>query len=730
MGISKSINVMELKKQLIIFLLFCLSIPLFTTCKYAKNTIHVCGNGLDDITKVIQKDGDIEVIFHDTPAEAVKKANKGDAIMVLSDQYPYERVQIDESFFKEIQNKNIRAYIEFPQFIPDSKVGDIQKTSLERAVVCSSFFQNRVDSMSILIINGLQYIDVDCRNGKNHIVASKIAGFDKALYGLSEKQSPILLELPVYGALVSTTSLSRFYTGRFSPNAEWNLVWNTILEYLLPKTKDKKFTWKSTVAPTYNQTEALPVNFRKNAISRGIEWYKNSRVLISSDYEDTLSYTLKNWKGTYPRIKWNKSIPIGDGSNGLLECIFSEIDETGSQPIGIIKRGDCITETSMAFALAGKLFENKEYITIAQNLLDFYLFNSDALAREYGDPKHSAYGLIPWGISNHDWYKANYGDDNARFLLAAITTSAILQTDRWDDILMRSFLALLRTTGQKGFRGSRIDLADLEKNGWKYYFDREIINLAPHYECYLWACYLWAYNQTKDSLFLNRAKTGIRIMMENYPDNWIWTNGLSQEKARMILPLSWLLRVENTDENKNLLIKVANDVIDLQDISGAIREELGDLKKGKYPPPLSNKDYGTNEASLIAKNGDPVTDLLYTVNFALLGLHEAAYTTGDPIIKEAEKKLVEFLSRIQVSSENHPELDGGWMRAFDYQRFEHWASNADHGWGAWVIETGWTQAWIIAIFSLYEMNTSIWDLTQKSSISINYQKFKKEMLPN
>ena len=62
--------------------------------------------------------------------------------------------------------------------------------------------------------------------------------------------------------------------------------------------------------------------------------------------------------------------------------------------------------------------------------------------------------------------------------------------------------------------------------------------------------------------------------------------------------------------------------------------------------------------------------------------------------------LAEFLCRIQIRSEKHPELDGGWFRAFDFKRWEYWASNGDAGWGAWSIETGWTQSWITAVLGL------------------------------
>lgn len=480
------------------------------------------------------------------------------------------------------------------------------------------------------------------------------------------------------------------------------------------------------MSASYSQKENLPGDFQRKSIFRGIEWYKNARMLIPDNYADTLRRLVDSKIQLLP---WNRNIPLGDGSNGLFECIFSKIDEKGSQPIGIMERGDCVSETSMAFAAAGLVFGDKKYMSTSQNLLDYYLFKSIALKSEYANPAHAAYGLIPWGISNNIWYKVNYGDDNARFLLAAWTTAALTGSDRWDETMMKSLLALLRTTGKNGFRGSRIDLPALEKNGWRYYFDSEIINPSPHFECYLWACYLWAYDKTGETLFLDRASKGIRTMMDLYPEGWRWTNGLAQEKARMILPLAWLVRINNSPENRKMLMTVVNDLLKLQDECGAIREELGSLKMGKYPPPQSNQAYGTTEASLIARNGDSVTDLLYTTNFAFLGLHEAYYATKDPEIQKAVNKLAEFLCRIQVASSQHPELDGGWMRAFDYKRYEHWGSNADHGWGAWAIETGWTQGWITTILALRELNTSVWDLTKSSQVARYYSELKVKLLP-
>lgn len=122
------------------------------------------------------------------------------------------------------------------------------------------------------------------------------------------------------------------------------------------------------------------------------------------------------------------------------------------------------------------------------------------------------------------------------------------------------------------------------------------------------------------------------------------------------------------------------------------------------------------EAPLIARNGDPVADLLYTNNFAFFALNEAAEATGDERIRQATDRLADFLIRIQATSESHPDLDGAWMRAFDYDRWDYYASNADHGWGAWSTLTGWIQTWITATQTLIDRRTSYWDLTKDSSI--------------
>ena len=126
----------------------------------------------------------------------------------------------------------------------------------------------------------------------------------------------------------------------------------------------------------------------------------------------------------------------------------------------------------------------------------------------------------------------------------------------------------------------------------------------------MWAVYLWLYSQTGEQEFLDLSKKGIALTMKAYPAEWRWTNGIQQERARMVLPLAWLYRVEPTDEHKAWLDEIVGELRKNQDACGAIREELGDPSKGQFGGPRSNADYGRSEAPLINKNGDPVADML------------------------------------------------------------------------------------------------------------------------
>jgi hypothetical protein len=494
-----------------------------------------------------------------------------------------------------------------------------------------------------------------------------------------------------------------------------------VLHWLAPSTEFPELNWTPTVHPTYGRDEALPADAEQSALRRGMAWYRHAKMF------PTASRWAEIEKGQYRVPMPPPGSPEGDGSLGIFEAIMADIHGDGSQSQCASRRADCHGESAMALALGAKALGDPSYARNARNVLDFWYFKSGAQDGPWSDPQHAAYGLIPWSLNS----VANWGDDNARFLLGTMTAAGLLDSDRYDRPMMMCLLAQLRTTGELGFRGDCLFLKQLDRESWQHFFLRkDFVSYSPHMEGYVWACFLWAYQRTGYELFYQRAENAIRMTMQQHTDGWRWTNGLAQERARMMLPLAWLVRVRDTAEHRRWLRTCADGLLGLQQPCGAIREELGLPGKGMFAPPRINRQFGLAEAPMIQQNGDTISDLQYTTNFAFLGLHEAAAATGDAYYRDAEEKLARFLCRIQIASRAHPELDGGWYRGFDFGHWDYWASNSDPGWGAWSIESGWTQGWITGVLAMRQLKTSLWDFARQSHIEKGFDGLRRKMLPD
>ena len=687
---------------------------LFVRCGSGKNDklIFVC-NENNDLFKAVTNSG-YEYPRFTSAANALEVAEAGAGILVLADNYPEQKVVVPNDFFDKAKEKNLNIYIEFPDSLPGLKTGEIKKIDKERGVVTSGVFGELLEEMRIVMIHDCRYVDVDVEGP--YLVMAKVAGLDKAVYGIdSTVTHPVLFDHAEGNILVSTTKLSNFVTGRYAPKDVWNPIWKMIFNRLHPENEINEIDWQETVRPRFEADDKIVGVKRKLAMKRGIDWFYNSGMLsIISDTESIISEPTED-EEIY-------------GEKGIYECFSSTIKYDGSQTISKSRRADCASEASMAIAMHGFLTENERDKSTAANLQDFIYFNSRLQQGPRNKVDSPSFGFIDWYTREDDNEGIYYGDDNARVLLGTMAASAALKTDRWDEGMLKAILANFRTTGVTGFKPNRLKETNLQKEGWQYYGNDEYNYYSPHYQSWIWATYLWLYNKTGYKPLLELSKTGIKNMMIAYPNEWHWTNGLQQERARMVLPLAWLVRVDDIPEHREWLDLMVNDLLSFQDKTGAIREELGNVGHGRYAPPKSNAKYGTNEAPLIQKNGDPVADMLYTSNFAFFSLTEAAAVTGDEHIKQAVQKLADFMVKIQVQSELHPELDGAWYRAFDYNRWEYWGSNADAGWGVWSTETGWTQGWIASMLVFNELNTNFWDFTANSKIADQFDIMGIKML--
>lgn len=676
----------------------------------------------NDLYKVVRHSG-YKCARFDSPAEAIQSSRPGSAVLVLADGYPDNRTTVDSDIYDAAAGRNLKLYIEYPSEIPGIATEDVRNTQWERAVVSSDEFGERLPEMHILSISGCHFVPAKVDNAL--ISIARVAGFDSAVYGLPDSAYPILFRLPGREVLIATTNLSGFVTGRYAPSADWGALWERIIGLLDPASK-VTLKWEPIVRPAYTACDKLPSDFEKQALVQGAGWYLNSRLLVSEKEKPEIEKLLAANSASLPSLAADQ--PVGDGSCGILEGYAAAIDYEGNQRRLIPLRADCNTEVAMALSMHSMVNGDQKASKIARNLLRYVYVDSGMAGGDRGNPKHPAFGLIAWGAISPAWMCANYGDDNARALLATILAQSCLDIRDWDEYIMRALLANLRTTGKLGFRPDRIDMGNLEQNGWRHFHDAEVINYSPHFESYLWACNIWAYKQTGYKPFIESAKNAIKMTMDAYPSDWRWNDTL--ERARMLLCLAWLVRLEDTAEHRAWLKTLTDDLISKQQPCGALPELLGGAGGGHYRIPESNEAYGTGETPLIQANGDPATDQLYTSGFALLGLREAAVATGDPALKAAEDNLAEYLCRIQVRSKQLPYVNGSWFRAFDFKRWDYWASSADAGWGAWSSETGWGPAWITAVLGLRLKDTCVWDMTSKSRVADHFSVVRRQLAEN
>lgn len=660
---------------------------------------------------------DIKVKRADGLEEALKLAAFGDGLLVLepgNNQAGTNACRVSRgTLIAAVRNKKLKVYIQYPWYLTE-KLPAKGNITLERGVVVTSSIPG-VDSLGILSVNDHPFFEYDNEHGVLASIA-KVAGFDRAEYGLKGTRAYPLLFVEK-GILVSSVDISDWMIARFGPADYWKDLWHYIFNYV---GVGKKMHWNTDtgVRPGFAANALLTRTDYRNAIKKGAAWYINSKLLVAGDWRLLVDrFTHKNGEGVvFPGVA--DSMPAGDGQWGILEGHASHINRDGSQPVRWWVRADCQAETAFALSTAAKALGHSYYDTIARNLLHFLYRTSNLRQGERNDPASPSFGLIGWATTDPDAY---YGDDNARVLLGTIGASANLATEEWFRYITEGILGNFRTAGQNGFRGPWFRDASMQKTGWKALSDRNIENVHPHYESWLWALYLWLYDKTGYEPLKYKAKTAITLTMKKFPE-WKWTNGIQQEYARMLLPLAWLVRVEDDPVHRNWLKLVALTLLRDLDSSGAIKERLGLKGLGRYDKIRSNEEYGTKEAPLISDYGDPVSDLLYTLNFCSFGLNEAFAATRDSTYKQALEKMDAFFVRVQVNAPTHKDLDGAWFRAFDFGRWEYWASNADSGWGPWGTQTGWTQSWILNALARRLDRKNFWDQTRELFNSNDFRK--------
>ena len=529
--------------------------------------------------------------------------------------------------------------------------------------------------------------------------------------------------------------------------------------------------WVPSVTASFDKTQPLPADAERQALLRGVEFYRNARLLPdaqraikltmiipanNTDPGPDFDMKMRRFARRAPPYEANVS---GDGQLGVFEGFTSDIDYFGRQPQFNGIRCDCVTETSSAFAVRAAVTGNESDRLVATNLLNYGHIHAgfhQPWALGAGQPdiytnihtgatrpwvvSGDAFGLMAWETMDHA-YQLYYSDDNARGFLGAIATAGLLSSERWHSTLATGVLGNLRHTSRSGFEAESSSFASMvdattndPQKGWRQDYDSAgVPNFNAHFESYIWAVYLWGYGRSAFTPLLDRAQAGLTAMMENYPAKWVGVScGIATQRARILLPLAFLVRVNDTALHRQWLISAVEGFMTRRHCEAdwcAFKEELSHTGWAGATQVPNNQNYGTFEAPLNQDNDDPVSDFLYTSNFALLGLHEAAAALGNATIAGYEDKLARYIVRIQARSTEQPDIDGAWTRGFDYEKWETWGSDADIGWGAWSIESGWSQSWITTVLGLRQLNTTLWEVGSRINIKRDFETWIPVMFP-
>ena len=403
----------------------------------------------NDLYRVAERCG-VKGRRYDTPASAVEAAPTGAGVLILADGYPDKLTGVTEALYKAAAGKKLRLYVEYPALVPGMTVGKPRRTRLARAVVASDAFGAALTRLRILAVHDCHFVPVQApgpgspKPGSAHLVLAKVAGFDRAVFGLADvKASPLLFEHPGQAILVCTTKLSQFVTARYATQEAVQAVWAKVLAWVRPGAKTPRLDWTPTVRPTYAREAKLASDAARKAVVRGVDWHSGARMLLHASWKDKYHEYRKqgvvnprNPVGPRPDPQW----PAGDGEFGVLEGVSSRIRYDGSQPIRWWLRTDAVGESSLAFALRSKLDGHRRSAKVAGNLLDWVYVKSGLFQN---DPAKANYGLLHWA---HD-SRSLYGDNDIKAILGCMGTAAALETDRWDAALVRNILGNFRTTG-------------------------------------------------------------------------------------------------------------------------------------------------------------------------------------------------------------------------------------------------------------------------------------------
>lgn len=294
-------------------------------------------------------------------AAALAQATEGDGVLVMADALrpadpgvPQKNttVVVTPAEWSAFHAKKLKVYVEFPRASPgETEPLEVGQTLWERVAV----------SEPTGLGPGLPYLALLHPHKKvdfvklppswlgkqTSLVIAKVAGFDNATFGLPDHTSNTsgpfpLLAVPTPGVMVAATQLSHCRLRRFAPQERWMAVVGHILSFVSSGAWHPPVgtLWVPSVTASYTRDETLPPDAELQALKRGVQFYRNARLLPT--YQRAVSLTSINQdhnqsgadkRAAYARLSPPFDAPVsGDGQLGVFEGLTSDISVNGKQP--------------------------------------------------------------------------------------------------------------------------------------------------------------------------------------------------------------------------------------------------------------------------------------------------------------------------------------------------------------------------------------------------------------